>query len=119
MIIYGVYQTEQSCDSDGWQHWTVDTLVKLFTEEHNAQTFIANLLIEEHDKLLEGSLEISTYEGERYANSSKLYLEDAKATLNNVGRFQQGGSDDIEEKCIYSIRFLEVEECPSISLNKE
>lgn len=108
MVIYGVYKNFQNYDSDGWWYWKDEELIKLFTEEHNAETFINELLIKDHDEYLSR---------EHYEISLEKVKHRAIMILNNEEEFTIGTNDDIEIDSIYFIKSILVEECPSLQLN--
>lgn len=113
MKIYGVYKTIQTNDSDGWQHWTEDKLIRLFTEPYNAETFINELLIKEHDEWLN---RIHLSDNLEYIRNTALMI------LNNEGGFINGtdyweGSEDCFTYSLYTIQEMNVEECPSLTLS--
>ena len=109
MIIYGVYKTIQENDSDGWQYWTDEELIKLFTEKYNAETYINDLLLEDIDKLLKRTIVLS--------NDLTQLRKDTDMMLNNKGIFSIGCDNEDIVKNLYTIRELEIEECPSIHFN--
>lgn len=111
MIIYGVYKTVQSNDSDGWQYWTSEELLKLFTEKYNAETYINELLLEDIDILLNHTT--YCYEDPNYIRKTSNMI------LDNKGIFYYGCEDDSYIKNLYTIKEVLVEDCVSLLLNKE
>lgn len=112
MKIYGVYKTIQTNDSDGWQHWTEDKLIRLFTEPYNAETFINELLIKEHDEWLN---RIHLSDNLEYIRNTALMI------LNNEGVLLMvliiGKVLKIVLHTLYTIQEMNVEECPSLTLS--
>lgn len=111
MIVYAVYKTIQNNDSDGWQYWTSEELLKLFTERYNAETYINELLLEDVDTLLNHT----TY----YGKDPDYIRKTTNMILDNKGIFSCGCDDEDCIKNLYAIQEILVEECVSLILNKE
>lgn len=114
MKIFAIYETIQTNDSDGWQYWTEEALVKLFTEDYNAETYINELLLKKHDDFVN--------KDNHYSHNLEHVRKRADMILNNKGVFFFGtrydeDSEDSFVDSLYFIKEINVEECPSLNLN--